>query len=61
MLRLRKICKTKSLIPGASEKIMLLIQSTVPTSGTGALAEKAKTCKAKSTKGTRHISPVASA
>ena len=40
---------------------MLLIHPTVPTTGTGALAEKAKTCKAKSTKGTRQVSPVASA
>jgi hypothetical protein len=33
----------KLLSPGASEKIALLIQSTVPTTDTGALAEKAKT------------------
>ena len=35
--------------------------STVPTTDTGALAEKAKTWKAKPIKGIRHISPVASA
>ena len=49
------------LIPGASEKIALLIQLTVPTTDTGALAEKAKTWKVKPIKGIRHISPVASA
>ena len=59
MHRHERIRWTKFLIPGASEKIIFLIQSTVPISDTGALAEKAKTCKAKSTKGTRHISPVA--
>ena len=47
------------LIPGASEKIALLIQLTVPTTDTGALAEKAKTWKVKPIKGIRHISPVA--
>ena len=36
-------------------------QLAVPTTGTGALAEKAKTCKAKPTKGIRQVSPVASA
>ncbi len=41
--------------------IVKRIQSAVPITGTGALAEKAKTCKAKPTKGTRQISPVASA
>ena len=33
----------------------------VPRTNTGALAEKAKTCKVKPTKGTRQVSPVASA
>ncbi len=59
MLRHERIYQTKLLIPGVSEKILFLVQSTVPTSGTGALADKAKTCKAKPTKGTRQISPVA--
>jgi len=39
----------------------LRIQLAVPTTGTGALAEKAKTWKAKLTKGIRQVSPVASA
>ena len=54
------IYQTKFLIPGASEKIILLIQLAVPTTGTGALAEKAKTWKGKPTKGIRQISPVTS-
>lgn len=59
MHRLTIMYRRKLMIPGASENATLLILLTVPTSDTGALAEKAKTCKAKSTKGTRHISPVA--
>ena len=44
MHRLIRILVTKSLIPRASEKyIVLRIQLAVPTTGTGALAEKAKT------------------
>ena len=42
-------------------KRILLGQLTVPTTDTGALAEKAKTWKGKPVKGIRHISPVASA
>ena len=45
MHRHERIRWTKFLIPGASEKIIFLIQSTVPISDTGALAEKAKVCK----------------
>lgn len=55
------ICWIKSLTPGASEKSIFLDQSAVPITGTGALAEKAKTWKGKPTKGTRQVSPVASA
>jgi len=40
MLRLQRICKTKLLIPVASEKFRAKrMQSTVPTTGAGALAE----------------------
>jgi len=49
------------LIPRASEKAMFLGQLTVPTTDTGALAEKAKTCKINPIKGIRQVSPVASA
>ena len=41
--------------------IVKRIQLAVPTTDTGALAEKAKTWKDKPTKGIRHIGPVASA
>jgi hypothetical protein len=59
MLRALRIYQTKPLTPGASEKSMDLMQPAVPTTGTGALAEKAKTCKDKPTKGIRQFSPVA--
>ena len=59
MHRRRRIDLTKFLTPGVSEKIVLLFKPTVPTTDTGALAEKAKTCKVKSIKGIRQISPVA--
>ena len=58
MLRSLRIYQTKSLIPGASEKSMHLIWLAVPTTDTGALAEKAKTWKEKPTKGIRQFSPV---
>ena len=62
MLKSERIFLTKPLIPGASEKFRVKrVCLTVPTTGTGALAEKAKTCKLKSIKGTRQFSPVASA
>ena len=41
--------------------IVKRVQFAVPTTDTGALAEKAKTWKGKLTKGIRQISPVASA
>ena len=50
-----------SLIPRVSEKAIFLDQLTVPTTDTGALAEKAKTCKINPIKGIRQVSPVASA
>ena len=59
--RRERICKTKLLSPGASEKIIFLEQLTVPTTDTGALAEKAKMCRIKSIEGIRQVSPVASA
>ena len=62
MLRAARILVTKLLTPGASEKFHAKrILLTVPTTSTSALAEKAKTCKLKSTKGTRQFGPVASA
>ena len=57
-----KNCTLRQFIDAAEvRKSFCLIQSTVPTTDTGALAEKAKTWKAKPIKGIRHISPVASA
>ena len=58
--RRTRIFVIKPLIPGASEKLILLVQSSVPTTDTGAQAEKAKTCKGKPIKGIRQISPVTS-
>ena len=49
------------LIPRASEKIILLTKSPVPTTDTGALAEKAKIWRVKPIEGIRQFSPVASA
>ena len=46
--------------PGAREKIVHRYSGAVPRSNTGALAEKAKTCKLKLVKGTRHIGAVSS-
>ena len=48
------------LILRVSEKNVHRNNSAVPRTNTGALAEKAKTCKVKLVKGIRHISPVAS-
>ena len=47
-------------IPGVREKFVYRFYSAVPRTDTGALAEKAKTCKDNLVKGTRHIGPVAS-
>ena len=47
-------------ILGAREKTMSRNKSAVPRFNTEALAEKAKTCKAKLVKGIRHIGPLAS-
>ena len=60
MLRAKWICRRESQSPGASEKIMHRIYLAVPTTGTGALAEKAKTWKVKPIKGIRQFSPVTS-
>jgi len=48
------------LILRVCEKFMSRFKKAVPRSNTGALAEKAKTCKVKLVKGTRQISPLAS-
>ncbi len=49
------------LIPRASEKFIFLVQLAVPTTDTGAQAEKAKTWRVKLIEGLRQVSPVASA
>ncbi len=45
MLRATSIVKCESLIPGVHEKFVHRMQMAVPRTDTGALAEKAKTCK----------------
>ncbi len=51
----------ESQTPRVNEKCIILVLHAVPTTDTGALAEKAKTCREKPIKGIRHIGPVASA
>ena len=49
-----------SQTPGAHEKFTYRNCQAVPRTDTGALAEKAKTCKDNLVKGTRQSSPVSS-
>ena len=55
------IVRCELLIPGVHEKFVHRKWLAVPRTGTGALAEKAKTWKVKPIKGTRQFGPVASA
>ena len=55
MIRSRRITSGDPLIPGVREITARSDTHAVPRTDTGALAEKAKTCKAKLVKGIRHI------
>ncbi len=55
MLRAVRIITGDVQIPGVDEKLVYTNTSAVPRTDTGALAEKAKTCKDNLVEGIRHI------
>ena len=55
------ICRVKAADSRSQWKVRALDFTAVPITGTGALAEKAKTWKVKPIKGIRQFGPVASA